>query len=185
MACAEALLLGDLLGEGLEVPVLLYGELAGGRTRAQLRLGGPAALDRRIATGQLTPDFGANQLHHTAGAVLVAARPPLVAFNVELAPPATLQTAQMVAAAIREGAPEGLRGVRAIGVWLEHRGTAQVSMNIEHHLSMPLAAVVEVIQQRAPIAEAELVGLAPEAALDGFPNEIPLRNRATIEDALG
>ena len=108
-ACAEALVLGDLLGDELELPVFLYGELAQGRTRAELRRGGPEALAQRIDAGELRPDFGPHRLHPTAGAVLVAARPPLIAFNVELAPPATLEDARAIAAAIREGGPEGLR----------------------------------------------------------------------------
>lgn len=184
-ACAEALVLGDLLGEELELPVLLYGELARGRTRAALRLGGPTVLARRLAEGELVPDFGPAQFHPTAGAVLVAARPPLVAFNVELAEPATLEQAQTVAGAIREGGPDGLPGVRALGLWLEHRGRAQVSMNIEDHGRVPLRAAVEAVRRHAPVAEAELVGLAPRAALVGFPADVGLRNRATIEDALG
>jgi glutamate formiminotransferase/glutamate formiminotransferase/formiminotetrahydrofolate cyclodeaminase len=183
-ACAEALVLGDRLGEELGLPVLVYGELAQGRTRHELRAGGPTVLARRIASRELVPDFGPPQFHPMAGAVLVAARPPLVAFNVELAPPATLDTARAVAGAIRETGPQGLPGVRAIGVWLEHRGVAQVSMNIEDHDRAPLAEVIAAIQRHAPVAEAELVGLAPQAALEEFPEDVPLRNRATIEDAL-
>jgi glutamate formiminotransferase len=184
-ACAEALVLADLLGEHLELPVFLYGALAGGRTRAQLRRGGPAMLAERIATGELRPDFGPDRLHPTAGAVLVAARPPLIAFNVELAPPATLADAKVIAAAIREGGPEGLTSVRAIAVWLERRGIAQVSTNVEDHRSTPLASVIAAIGRHAAVTEAELVGLAPRAAFDAFPDEIPVRGRATIEDALG
>jgi glutamate formiminotransferase len=70
-------------------------------------------------------------------------------------------------------------------VWLEHRDVAQVSMNIEDPDAVPLAAVIEAIRRHAAVAEAELVGLAPEAALEGFPDDVPLRNRATIEAALG
>jgi glutamate formiminotransferase/glutamate formiminotransferase/formiminotetrahydrofolate cyclodeaminase len=183
-ACAEALVLGDLLGLELGLPVLLYGELAAGRTRAELRRGGPVNLAGRIAEGELRPDFGPARLHPTAGAVLVAARPPLVAFNVELAPPATLDDAKAIAAAIREGGGEGLPTVRALGIWLETRGVAQVSMNIEDHRRVPLAEVVRAIRRHADIAEAELVGLAPRAAFDGFPADISVRERATIEDAL-
>jgi glutamate formiminotransferase len=183
-ACAEALVLGDLLGNELGVPVLLYGELAGGRTRAELRAGGPAALAARLESGELRPDFGPHALHPSAGAVLVGARPPLVAFNVELQPPATLEDAKAIAAALREGGPDGLRSVRAIGVWLEDRGRAQVSTNVEDHRATPLSAVLDAVAARAEIAEAELVGLAPRAALDGFPEEVPLRGRATLEDAL-
>ncbi len=57
-ACAEALVLADLLGEQLELPVFLYGELAGGRTRAELRRGGLPGLAERIESGELGPDFG-------------------------------------------------------------------------------------------------------------------------------
>ena len=74
-------------------------------------------------------------MHPTAGATLVAARPPLVAFNLELAPPATLDDARAIAALIREGGEQGLPGVRAIGLWLENRGLAQVSTNVEDHRS--------------------------------------------------
>ena len=183
-AHAEALVLSDRLGHELALPVFLYGSLAGGRTRAEVRRGGPVKLAERIAAGDLRPDFGPASLHPTAGAVLVAARPPLVAFNLELTPPATLDDAKAIAARIREGGPEGLPGVRAIGVWLGARGTAQVSTNVEDHLATSLSAVVTAVARHARIEEAELVGLAPRAAFEDFPDDVPLRGRATIEDAL-
>jgi glutamate formiminotransferase len=183
-AGAEALVLGDLLGEELGLPVFIYGELAAGRTRAELRRGGPARLAERIESGELRPDFGPRRLHPTAGAVLVAARPPLVAFNVELAPPATLEAARSIAARIREGGPEGLPAVRAIGLWLDARGIAQVSTNVEDHRRTSLAQVVEAIARHATPSGAELVGLAPKAAFDGFPEDLPVANRRTVEDAL-
>jgi glutamate formiminotransferase / 5-formyltetrahydrofolate cyclo-ligase len=183
-ACAEALVLGDLLGAELKLPVFLYGELAAGRTRAQLRRGGTKALAERLEAGELRADFGPSRLHPSAGAVLVAARPPLVAFNVELAPPATLEDAKAIAAAVRERGEKGLPSVRAIGIWLDNRGVAQVSMNIEDHRRTLLADVVKAIAAHATIAEAELVGLAPRAAFEGFPDELHVRGRATIEDAL-
>jgi glutamate formiminotransferase / 5-formyltetrahydrofolate cyclo-ligase len=183
-ACAEALVLGDLLGDEFGLPVFLYGELARGRTRAELRRGGPATLAKRIESGELKPDFGPPKLHPTAGAVLVAARPPLVAFNVELAPPATLEDAKSIAAHIRHGGPEGLDGVRAIGLWLDARDVAQVSTNVEDHRAIPLAKVVEAIARHATPSRAELVGLAPRAAFEGFPPDLPVANRRTVEDAL-
>jgi glutamate formiminotransferase len=183
-ACAEALVLGDMLGEELELPVFLYGALGGGRSRAELRRGGPAGLAARLKAGELQPDFGPPQLHPTAGAALVGARAPLLAFNVELAPPATIDDAKTIAASIREGGPEGLPGVRALGLWLEHRDRAQVSINVEDHRAVSLAQVVQVIGSHHQIAEAELVGLAPLAAFREFPPGINVRNRATIEDAL-
>jgi len=183
-AAAEALVLADLLGTELELPVFLYGILANGRTRAELRKGGPAELERRIDAGELRPDFGPPRLHPTAGAVLVAARPPLVAFNVELAPPATLDQAREIAAHIRESGDEGLTGVRAIGLWLAAAHLAQVSTNVEDHRAVPLRAVVEAVARHAPVQGAELVGLAPEAAFHQFPPDIPLRGYATIEETL-
>jgi glutamate formiminotransferase/glutamate formiminotransferase/formiminotetrahydrofolate cyclodeaminase len=182
-ACAEALVLADLLGqEGL--PVFLYGLLGGGRTRAELRRGGLPALTERMAAGELRADFGPGRPHPTAGAVLVGARPPLIAFNVELAPPARVEEARSIAALIREGGAEGLPGLRAIGVWLGQRGVAQVSMNVEDHRAAPLPRVVGAIERHAQVAQAELVGLAPRAALEGFPEHVPLSGGATIEDAL-
>ncbi|HEY1510715.1 MAG TPA: hypothetical protein VGF93_17030 [Solirubrobacteraceae bacterium] len=183
-ACAEALVLGDRLGHELQLPVFLYGELAQGRTRAELRRGGPAALANRIQSGELRPDFGPKELHPTGGAVLVAARPPLVAFNVELAPPATLEDARAIAARIREGGPGGLESVRAIGLWLSARDVAQVSTNVEDHRATPLVRVVDAIARYATPSQAELVGLAPRAAFDGFPDDLPVANRRTVEDAL-
>ncbi len=183
-ACAEALVLADLLGEELGLPVFLYGALAGGRTRAQLRRGGPAALANRVAAGELTPDFGPARLHDRGGAVLVAARAPLVAFNVELAPPATLLDAQRIAARIREGGEEGLPGVRAIGLWLDRGGVAQVSTNVEDHRRTSLADVVDAVARQATVAEAELVGLAPRSAFRDFPPDVPIRGKRILEDAL-
>jgi glutamate formiminotransferase len=177
-ACAEALVLADLLGAELELQVFLYGDLAGGRTRAELRRGGPEALAER------KPDFGPSRMHPTAGATLVAARRPLVAFNVELAPGATLAQAREIAARIREGGPDGLPGVRAIGVWLEQRQVAQVSTNVEDHRAVTLAWIVGAIARQAEVSEGELVGLVPQEALADFPEEVPLRGRQTIEDAL-
>lgn len=183
-ACAEALVLADLLAQRLALPVFLYGVLAGGRTRAELRRGGPAELARRIAAGELAPDFGPRRLHPTAGATLVAARPPLVAFNVELAPEATIEDARRVAALIREGGADGQPGLRAIGLWLSEAGLAQVSTNIEDHRATPPGAVVAAVARHAPVAGAELVGLAPREAFRDFPDGVPLRGYATIEDSL-
>jgi glutamate formiminotransferase/glutamate formiminotransferase/formiminotetrahydrofolate cyclodeaminase len=174
-ACAEALVLGDLLARELALPVFLYGALAQGRTRAELRRGGPTELARRVATAELTPDFApAAALHPTAGATLVAARPPLVAFNVTLAPPTTLEQARDAAARIREGGADGLAGLRAIGLRLARQQEIQISMNVERPLETPLAQVVAAIRRHVPVAAAELVGLAPTVAFEGFPSDVPL-----------
>src|SRR4051794_22659692 len=168
-AIATALTAAALIGE-LGIPVFLYGELAtepDRRERADIRRGGTAALAERIASGTLKPDFGPAEIHPTAGATLVTARPPLIAFNVELASD-DLELAQSIAAEIRESGG-GLPGVRALGLPLESRGRVQVSMNVHDHVAAPLAAIVARIAVRAPVARAELVGLAPAAALAGYP----------------
>lgn len=183
-ACAEALVLADRLGDELELPVFLYGVLADGRARAEIRRGGPDALAQRIDRHEIRPDFGPPRLHPTAGATLVAARPPLVAFNVDLAPPADLETARSIAARIREGGTEGLPAVRAIGLHLAHQGVAQVSTNIEDPLRTPLAAVVDAVARYATPLRTELVGLAPKAAVAGFPPDVPLANQRLIETLL-
>jgi glutamate formiminotransferase / 5-formyltetrahydrofolate cyclo-ligase len=185
-ACAQALVLGERLGGELGIPVFLYGLLTDWRvTRAELRRGGPQALQRRIDAAELRPDFGPRRLHPRAGAVLVSARPPLIAFNVELAPPATLETAQRIAALLREGGPEGLPTVRAIGLTLPHRdGVAQVSTNVEDYRQTSLATLVAAIARHATPLRAEVVGVPPKAAFDGFPDELPVRNRRYLEDAL-
>jgi len=183
-ACAEALVLADLLAEELGLPVFIYGELAEGRSRAELRRGGPRELARRIARGELSPDFGPAQIDPDRGAVLVAARPPLVAFNVELAKGATLQQAREIAALIRDGGVEGLEGVRAIGVWLGQRDVAQVSTNIENPGETTLADVLAAVARHATPSGAELVGLAPRAALQGFPDGVELRGRRELEVVL-
>jgi glutamate formiminotransferase/glutamate formiminotransferase/formiminotetrahydrofolate cyclodeaminase len=180
-ACAEALVLADLLGDALGAPVLLYGALGGGRTRAELRRGGPEALAARIAAGELVPDAGPRALHPRAGAVLVAARPPLGAFNVRLGPGATRDDARAVAAAIRDGAPGGLPGVRALGLWA---GGAQVSTNVEDLERVRLAEVLAAIALRAPVAGAELVAPVPRAALEGWPADVALDAPAPLEALL-
>jgi glutamate formiminotransferase / 5-formyltetrahydrofolate cyclo-ligase len=182
-AVAEALVLADGLGE-LGVPVFLYGVLGDGRTRAQLRAGGRDGLAEKMAAG-LRPDFGPASLHRSAGATLVAARAPLVAFNLELAAPATVDDARRIAAAVREGGSDGLPGVRALGLPLAVRGgVAQVSCNVEDHAAVPLARLLGAVERHAPVAEAEIVGLAPASAFDGWPERVAIRSRATIEDRL-
>lgn len=185
-ACAQALVLGDRLGDELQIPVFLYGILTDWTvTRAQIRRGGPRVLQERIDSGELRPDFGPLRLHPRAGAALVSARAPLIAFNVELAPPATLQTAREVAALIREGGVEGLPAVKAIGLTLPHRGdVAQISTNVEDYRRTSLATLVEAIARHVTPARAEVVGLPPRAAFDGFPDDLPVVNRRYLEDAL-
>lgn len=191
-ARTEAVAVASQIG-GLGVPVFLYGELArdpGRAERAYFRNGGLAELWLRMESGELRPDFGPDLPHHTAGATLVTARPPLAAFNVELDSD-DVEVARSVAAGLRQ-AGGGPPGVRAIGLLLSS-GRAQVSTNVHDPLAVPLGEVVERVRElAAPLdarpVEAELVGLIPQAALAGYPEDVPMRGfdpqRHTIEARL-
>ena len=109
-----------------------------------------------------------------------------MAFNVDLAS-SDVALARAIAAELRESGG-GLPGVRAIGLYLEERGRAQVSTNVHDYRVTPLRMIVEAVRSRAEIAEAELVGLAPGAALQRFPEDVPIRGfspeRHLLENAL-
>ena len=178
--CARSIATG--IGE-LGIPVFLYGDLAGDperRERAWFRSGGLDRLWERMVSGELAPDCGPVRPHPKAGATLVTARPPLAAFNLELDND-DLDAAKAIAAGIREGGgPNAVPGVRAIGLELS-TGRAQVSLNVHDPASLPLARVVAVARELAAgtgaaIAAAELVGLVPEKALDGYPADLPIRD---------
>jgi glutamate formiminotransferase / 5-formyltetrahydrofolate cyclo-ligase len=188
-AIAEVLTAAAFIGEELGVPVFLYGELATRpehTERAWIRRGGPKELARRIDSGELVPDYGPAKPHPTAGAVLAAARPPLVAFNVDLVTD-DLAVAKQIAAGLRESGG-GLPGVRALGLYLAERGCAQVSTNVHDHRAAPLREIVEFVRANTGVAEAELIGLAPRAAFEGFPDDVPLRGfdpeRHILEEVL-
>lgn len=176
-----ALVVARRVGDELELPVFLYGEVGAGRGPAFFRRGGPDELQRRIDAGELTPDFGPSRLHPSAGAVLVGARRPLIAFNVNLTG-ATVEVARDIARVVRER-DGGFPGVRALGLGLPSAGQVQVSMNVEDWEASPLHEIVAAIEREAAargaeIAGSELVGLMPAGAaaaaagaalrLDGF-----------------
>ncbi len=188
-ACAELLTAAALIGEDLELPVFLYGELATRpehAERAWIRRGGPGELALRMESGELVPDYGPRRAHPTAGAVLAAARPPLVAFNIDLKT-ADVEVARAIAAELRESGG-GPRGVRALGLYLKDRSRAQVSTNVHDHQAVPLRELVDFVRARADVAEAELIGLAPRAAFEDFPEDVPLRGfdpeRHILEEVL-
>ena len=172
-ACAEALLAAARIGDEAGLPVYLYGILAGDRTRAELRRGGLAGLIERGTP----PDFGPTTIDPARGVVLVAARPPLIAINFEI--DGDLADAQAIAADVRL-----LPAVRALGLWLEGPGIAQVSCNIEDPAATPPAALLAHVRAATGVRTAELVGLAPRAALAGWPEEVPMRHRRALEDLL-
>ena len=157
-----------LVGDELGLPVFLYGELAPERRPAFFRRGGPVELQRRIDDGELEPDFGPKRLDASAGGVIVGARRPLIAFNVNLVG-TDVEAAREIAAVVRER-DGGFRGVRALGLLLPRAGCAQVSMNIEDWVASPPHEVVATIEREAAargveVAGSELVGLMPAGAV--------------------
>ncbi len=199
-ACAEALVIADRIGSELEVPVFLYGELTADedvpeRTRQELRRGGPAVLAARMdgsdpASTAETP------------CARTSARPgctrPRARRSSPHAPrwsPSTCSSRLPRRWPTRAGSPSrsakaASSGCRACGRSRStSSGVPQVSMNVERPLELPLAEIVRAVARHAPIASAQLVGLAPRAAFDGFPADLPLpgfvAERHLIENALG
>jgi glutamate formiminotransferase len=154
----------ERIGRELELPVFVYAPPEVGP--AHFRRGGPERLQARIDAGELRPDFGPARLHPTAGGVIVGARRPLIAFNVNLR--GEVRVAREVAGLVRERGG-GFAGVRALGLDLPRAGLVQVSMNVE---DWEAAALHEIVERVAAEAEArgaevvgsELVGLMPAGA---------------------
>ena len=166
-ARAAALELARRIGTEVGLPVCLYGEVGAGRGPAFFRSGGAVELQRRIDAGELAPDFGPSQLDPAAGGVIVGARRPLIAFNVNLVG-ANVDAAREIATIVRER-DGGFPGVRALGLDLPSTGQAQVSMNVEDWEASALHEIVAAIEREAAargveVAGAELVGLMPAGA---------------------
>jgi glutamate formiminotransferase len=157
-------IVGERLGSELDLPVFLYAPPE--RGPAYYRRGGLEELQRRIDEAELAPDFGPNQLAPADGGVIVGARRPLIAFNVNLR--GEVAVARAIAGLVRE-AGGGFPGVRALGLELASAGLVQVSMNVE---DWEAAALHEIVARIALEAEArgaqvmgsELVGLMPAGA---------------------
>ena len=166
-AQAAARRVAERIGDQLALPVFLYGELAPDRGPAFFRRGGPAELQRRIDAGELAPDHGPAQLDPRAGGVIVGARRPLIAFNVNLATD-DVDVARAIAAVVREKGG-GFPGVRALGLALPRARHAQVSMNVEDYEAAALHEILarveaEAAARGAEVSGSELVGLMPAAA---------------------
>jgi glutamate formiminotransferase len=148
----------------LGLPVFLYAPPD--RGPAFYRRGGRAALQRRLEKGEVVPDFGPSALHGTAGGVILGARRPLIAFNVNLR--GDVAAAREVAALVREKGG-GFPGVRALGLDLPRAGVVQVSMNVEDWEASALHEIVDRIAveaeaRGAEVVGSELVGLMPAGA---------------------
>jgi glutamate formiminotransferase len=158
--------LAERIGDELALPVFLYGELAPGLGPAYFRTGGLDGLRRRVESGALTPDFGPDRLDDRWGAVLVGARRPLIALNVNLR--GELASAREIASFVRER-DGGFPGVRALGFELPRAGLVQVSMNVEDWEAAGLYELIATIEREAAtrgveVVGAELVGLMPGGA---------------------
>ncbi len=164
---------GAMFGERNRIPVYFYGASALSPDRKELpdiRRGGYERLEERLKDPKWKPDAGPALFNAQSGATAVGARIPLVAFNVVLNC-SDLKPAEDIARSIRQSSG-GLRHVKAIGVPLKSRGLVQVSMNLTDYRETSMRRVFDEIQARAgllgiEILESELIGLIPQAALDG------------------
>jgi glutamate formiminotransferase len=153
------------------VPVYLYEEASTNPARRNLediRRGEFEGLAAKMASPDWAPDFGPAVPHPSAGASVVGARMPLIAYNINLATD-RLDVAKKIAAAIRQSSG-GYRFVKAMGIALQDRGIVQVSMNLTNYEKTPIFRVFESVKREAErygvaILESEIVGLVPSAAL--------------------
>jgi len=165
--------LGARLAERHGLPVYLYEDAATSEPRrnlATIRKGEFEGLAEKMKSPEWKPDFGPDAPHPTAGATVVGARAPLVAYNVNLGT-ADLSIADRIARSIRH-LSGGFRFVKAMGVRLEARGIVQVSINMTNTEKTPLHRVFETVRSEAerfgvPVVGSEIVGLVPQAALVG------------------
>ena len=157
--------------EELGIPSFLYensASAAGRQNLAAMRKGQFEGMSEKLLLDQWAPDFGERRIHPTAGITAIGARPPLIAFNVNLDTP-DLEIAKAIAKAIR-GSSGGFKCCKAIGIMLEDRNIAQVSMNMVNTEVTPLYRVFEAIKSEARrwgvrITGSEVIGLAHAKAL--------------------
>lgn len=162
---------GAAIAERFKVPIFLYEEASINPARKNLediRRGEFEGLAAKMASSGWAPDFGPLAPHDSAGASVVGARLPLIAYNINLNTD-RLEVAKKIAAAIRHSSG-GLRYVKAMGVKLEDRNLAQVSMNLTNYEKTPMFRVFEMVKREAArygvtVLESEVVGLVPSAAL--------------------
>ena len=154
-----------------QLPIFLYEEAATSPARRNLediRRGEFEGLAAKMAQPEWRPDFGPAAPHPSAGASVIGARMPLIAYNINLKT-RELRIAKAIASAVRQSSG-GLRHVRAMGVDLADRGMVQVSMNLTNYEKTPIFRVFELVKREAErhgvaIANSEIIGLVPAAAL--------------------
>jgi glutamate formiminotransferase / 5-formyltetrahydrofolate cyclo-ligase len=153
------------------IPVYLYEEASANAARKNLediRRGEYEGLAAKMRTPGWVPDYGPAEPHPSAGASVIGARMPLIAYNINLDTD-RIEVAKKIAAAIRHSSG-GMRFVKAAGFMLEDRRIAQVSMNLTNYQKTPIFRVFEIVKREAErygvsILESEIVGLVPSAAL--------------------
>ena len=168
---ALARTIGQAVADRFGVPVYLYEAAASSVARTHLediRRGGFEGLAAHMATDGWAPDFGPAVPHPTAGASVIGARRPLIAYNVNLATN-EIDIARTIARSVREKGG-GLRHVKALGMTLADRGIVQVSMNLTNYEETPIEQVFDTVEREAArlgvrVVESEIVGLIPAAAL--------------------
>lgn len=169
--CVErSKVLGSRIAEELDLPVFLYEESASAPHRknlAAIRKGQFEGMAEKVLEDQWHPDFGGNRIHPSAGVVAVGARQPLIAFNINL-DTSDVSIAKKIAKIIREK-DGGFRAVKALGVMLEERNIAQVSINMCDYKQTPLYRVLEFVRFEAArygvhVVGTEIIGLAPMMA---------------------
>ncbi|MGB9805119.1 glutamate formimidoyltransferase [Desulfofundulus sp.] len=170
--CVElACQLGKEIGEKLRIPVYLYEEAAirpERRSLGAIRKGEYEGLKEAIKTPERQPDFGPAEMHPSAGATAVGARPPLIAYNINLGT-SDVNIAKAIAKSIR-GSSGGYPSIKALGILIEETGTAQVTINVCNFRQVSLARVFETVKSEAErygvnITSSEIVGLVPLDAI--------------------
>jgi glutamate formiminotransferase len=181
------------VAERFAIPVFLYEDASTNPARRNLediRRGEFEGLAAKMASPAWAADFGPSAPHPSAGASVIGARMPLIAYNINLATD-RLDVAKNIAAAIRHSSG-GYRFVKAMGIPLADRGIVQVSMNLTNYQKTPIFRVFETVKREAArygvsVLESEIVGLVPSAALnataefylqiEGFKPEQVLENK--------
>lgn len=157
--------------EELQLPSFLYESSASSPARRNLadcRRGEFEGMNEKLLLPDWAPDFGERRVHPTAGIIAIGARMPLIAFNVNLDTD-DLDLAKRIAKAVRESSG-GLPACKALGIFLEQRNVAQVSMNMVNYEVTPLYKAYDRIRELAQaegigILGSELIGMSPANAL--------------------
>lgn len=161
---------GKRIAEEADLPVFLYEKSASAPHRqnlAKIRKGQFEGMAEKVKDADWIPDFGGQRIHPTGGVVAVGARPPLIAFNINLATD-NVEIAKNIANIIRE-VKGGFKCVKAMGLLLEERNVAQVSINMTNFNITPLHRVLELVRREAArygvnVIGTEVIGLAPMKA---------------------